>query len=95
MDKMELWLREPIKEGFDWTIFFFTASAVLGLTWVSTGVMLEGYTEESIKDELFYGLEKLHAISFWLAIISVIAFIILVAIDMKRYSKVQKDSKIL
>ena len=35
---------------------------VFALTWVLSGVMLDGYTAESIRDEMFYGLEKISSI---------------------------------
>ena len=95
MKEKTYWLREPAEEGFNWTLFWFIATIVFALTWVLSGVMLDGYTAESIRDEMFYGLERAHAVSLWLTGASAVALIIFIAIDIRRHPNIPKDPKII
>ena len=57
--------------------------------------MLNEYTEESIKDEMFYGLEKANSFSLWLMIASAIVLLILTIIELKRYPDEPDEAKMI
>ena len=94
MKEKELWLREPKNNRLNWAIAISAAVMfVFFLIRVFSRIMLNEYTEDSIKDEMFYGLEKANSFSLWLMIASAIVLLILTIIDVKRYPDDPDEAK--
>ena len=86
MKEKELWLREPKNNRLKWAIAISAAAMfVFFLIRIFSRIMLNEYTEDSIKDEMFYGLEKANSFSLWLMIASAIVLLFLTIIEVKRY----------
>lgn len=96
MKEKELWLREPKRKRPNWALAISAvAMFVFFLIRVFSRIMLNEYTEESIKDEMFYGLEKANSFSFWLMIASAIVLLILTIIEVKRYPDDPDEAKMI
>jgi len=96
MKEKELWLREPKNNRLKWAIAISAAAMfVFFLIRIFSRIMLNEYTEESIKDEMFYGLEKANSFSLWLMIASAIVPLILTIIEVKRYPDDPDEAKMI
>ena len=96
MKEKDLWLREPKNNRLKWAIAISaTVMFVFFLIRIFSRIMLNEYTEDSIKDEMFYGLEKANSFSLWLMIASAIVLLILTIIEVKHYPDDPDEAKMI